>query len=428
MYKSLETMVTEAYDITKDYCESRKWDLWEADVRVYKKFLEENYPEKYKDLDFVQYRMPVPQKVCDFTESLSREENAVIRAGFVAERLNSVKLRDPECPIVGAPSFDAKDFESKECHWGDHPVHSIGGKRGDGGHIQPDWEKLLKLGLCGILNEIDECEKINSNKSYFYQTSRTAVKGVISYIKRCENLCREKGFPKEAQVCRNLQTQAPKTFHEAVQLMFFMHIAFWHGEDDYWLCYGRFDSLLIDFYNNDIKNGILTREEALSLITYYFISLATTVNPHNGMSLLIGGKDRKGNFVYNEVSRLVLESRQKYHIDNPAVSLAYYEGMDEDFVNNVCNSLDSGTIAFFNGDLIERGLKNLGVSEEDAHIWGTQTCEEIGLLGCSNIWSVSPIILAPVYLLELIESIKDNIYIGKIEEIKGLYKARLGFE
>ena len=80
-----------------------------------------------------------------------------------------------------------------------------------------------------------------------------------------------------AGVCRRVPEHAPRTLHEALQTYWFVHLGTitelngWDAMNP-----GHFDQHLTPFYENDLKEGILTRAEAKELMSCFFIKINKT--------------------------------------------------------------------------------------------------------------------------------------------------------
>jgi len=64
-----------------------------------------------------------------------------------------------------------------------------------------------------------------------------------------------------------------------------------------------------------------------------------------------------------------------------------------------------GGRAFFNDEVISAGLRDHGVTPEDAHHYMNSTCVEIKVVGASNMWVTAPYFNLPQGLLEVMERV-----------------------
>ena len=74
---------------------------------------------------------------------------------------------------------------------------------------------------------------------------------------------RKQELLKIAEVCRRVPANAPRTFHEAIQMYWFVHVGV-ITELNTWDSFspGRLDQHLYPFYKREVEAGTLTRDEA----------------------------------------------------------------------------------------------------------------------------------------------------------------------
>ncbi|MFX1489457.1 MAG: pyruvate formate lyase family protein, partial [Promethearchaeota archaeon] len=77
---------------------------------------------------------------------------------------------------------------------------------------------------------------------------------------------RKQELKKLAEICSNVPAHAPKTFWEALQHYWFIHLGV-ITEYNTWDAFnpGRLDQHLFPFYKNDVAKGILTKDKAIEL-------------------------------------------------------------------------------------------------------------------------------------------------------------------
>lgn len=94
-------------------------------------------------------------------------------------------------------------------------------------------------------------------------------------------------------------------------------------------CYGRFDQYMLDLYEQDIKKGILTKENALEIITHMFLmnSSCNKVRPYGHTrfsqgyplysNLVVGGLMPNGKDGTNTLSYLCIEAMHLCSLAEP---------------------------------------------------------------------------------------------------------------
>ena len=154
------------------------------------------------------------------------------------------------------------------------------------GHIVPDYGKILKLGLNGVITECRQRrKKVRAAEKTFYEAvilSLEAVKAyAAAYAKRIEETANalqsvdpyqnKKSLATVAANLRRVPAETPQTFHQAVQAVYLLHCAFhWTVEI---VPFGRLDQLLWPFLHADLGAGRITLEDAQEIVECFWIKL-----------------------------------------------------------------------------------------------------------------------------------------------------------
>lgn len=131
-----------------------------------------------------------------------------------------------------------------------------------------DYEKVLRKGLAGIVEEVDEAlEKHTEIKEKeFLSAVKKVLITLISWAYKCsdraakaaentENAEYKKNLLTLSETLKKVPENAPSSFYEAV---FTIYICFSADPDSL----GTLDRYLQPFYERDIQSGRITREEA----------------------------------------------------------------------------------------------------------------------------------------------------------------------
>jgi pyruvate-formate lyase len=274
-------------------------------------------------------------------------------------------------------------------------------------HRVVDYEKLLGQGLKGILSEIDGyLEPLNDQndpdhtKREFYQSTKDSLFAVLRLAKRfrMELLAKmkEETDPirkQELQKMADNFLRAPyepcEHFYEALQCMLFLQFCF-KCVNDYSLT-GRPDQYLYPYYKKDMEDGSLTKEFAFELIEQLYFKMNELYNRWPS-PVMVGGTDKKGNPVWNDLSYMCIEAIETTGLINPSVAVCYTEQMPDDFLSKCIDIISKGYTrpAIFNDKIVREGLMWAGVSEEDARYYIHSTCVEVTPIGNSNICVATP--------------------------------------
>jgi pyruvate-formate lyase len=292
---------------------------------------------------------------------------------------------------------------------------------GDLGHYHPDYAVMFRRGVGGTLEEIRRrrSETDAPDKVVFYDSCEIAMQAFSDFILRLAGDCdamvvsdaeRAATWQKLAGICRNIATDAPSTFHEAIQLMNLIMLAAWYAEDHGQANYGRMDQTLRAFYEADLASGAITQKDAFDLICCLYIQQNRMHWPGGAVGVIVGGLDADGNDVTNDLTYLCLMARLATHLVYPTVGVAWHEGTPGELMDFSMKMLAGGIgdPAFFNDPVISAGLRAHGVSEADSHYFMNSTCVEIKVAGMSNIWVACPYFNCPEPLLEAMRGEADG--------------------
>ncbi|OGV82668.1 MAG: hypothetical protein A3K19_32545 [Lentisphaerae bacterium RIFOXYB12_FULL_65_16] len=373
-----------------------------------------------------QPQPPIPEiRLADaraWSEHTDSEDWLVWRARRCAERLRAMPIDlEPGEGIVGKPLLrhpapdEAPALQAAEKVLATIPPYP----GGDAGHFHPDYEKLLTLGVSGIIREIQERSRrpdLTGEQRTFYEACRIVMEGLSTLIRRiadgCDAMCQRD--PNDAprwrtlsRVCRRVATERPVTFHEALQLLFAAEIALWFGEDHGLASPGRIDQTLRPFYDADLAAGRTTRQEAFELLCCLYIHMNRILWPGSAVAVMVGGRDRHGQDVTNDLTYLAMAARQATRLVYPTVGLVWHKGSPDALMNFAMRVLATGCgdPAFFNDDVISHGLRDHGASEPDSHNYVNSTCVEIKVAGASNIWVTCPYFNLPQGLLDVLNAV-----------------------
>ncbi|MBM4460216.1 MAG: hypothetical protein FJ011_21035 [Chloroflexi bacterium] len=350
------------------------------------------------------------------------EDWLIWRARWCAERLRNMPLElAPGERIVGRPRFrDPTEAEAPALAAARQTLASAPPfPGGDAGHLHPDYAKLLRVGMTGLLAEIEtrrQQSAADPEKQTFYAACRIALEGMAAYIRRVADACESAAHASQetgrdrwlemAAICRRVAAEPPATFHEAIQLLFLALVALWQGEGHYLTSPGRLDRTLRGHYETDLAAGRITPQTAFELIATLFIQVNRIMSTGLALAVMVGGRDADGRDVTNDLTYLCLAARLATGLGYPTVGLAWHRDLPSELMDFAVEMLayGRGDPAFFNDELIVAGLRDHDVCDADAANYMNSTCVEIKPVGASNIWVTAPYFNLPQGLLDVMEA------------------------
>ena len=202
---------------------------------------------------------------------------------------------------------------------------------------------------------------------------------------------------KIAEVCRWVPANAPRNFWEAIQMYWFVHLGTitelngWDAMNP-----GHFDQHLAPFFDREIAEGTLTREQAKELISCFWIKVNNHPAPpkvgitaresgtyNDFTNINIGGVKSDGSDGTSEVSYLMLEVVEELHILQPGSSVHISAKTPDQFLHAATRVIRQGHgyPSVFNPDIYILELLRQGKSLQDAREGGCSGCIEVGAFG-----------------------------------------------
>lgn len=279
------------------------------------------------------------------------------------------------------------------------------------GHITVDYERVLNQGLAGIQKHIETA--LGKQQDNLYLQSLIKVISAISTFARryadeaqklaqsCADATRRKELFKIAKICSRVPFNPANSFREALQSFWFFHLVLNLESNSYAISPGRFDQYMYPFYQKDLEQGTLSREEAQELINCLWIKFAElTVVKEGGtakasntyadfQNLNIGGLKKDGTDGVNDISYMCIEAQSELCLPQPQLSCLISTRSPREFLLKSCELARKGTgmPAFFNADELVLSLMDKGKSLEDARCGGINGCVEITGQGNDNMAS-----------------------------------------
>ncbi|MFX1412489.1 MAG: pyruvate formate lyase family protein [Promethearchaeota archaeon] len=276
------------------------------------------------------------------------------------------------------------------------------------GHLCAGYEKLLKLGYKGIIKEAETYQKqLNTNnkkfqeKFDFYEAVKIYYNAAINFSQRFSDLAfsmakreindtRKEELNLIGSMMYKFCTEAPGSFYEAVQFIWFTqniaNIIYQRSV----LALGRLDQILWPYYEKDIESGRITREFALELIEELNLKLTWNVTllptdftmvanalGQNTQTITISGMNKDRNDMTNEISYLFLEAYKNVKLFTTDLSIRIHKNTPKEFFKEALRVLSSTSgIAFYNDEIIIPALMKASYSAEDASDYALIGCVE----------------------------------------------------
>ncbi len=244
-----------------------------------------------------------------------------------------------------------------------------------------------------IENSLEELKnKISSKNNDFYMEELELINGIEIYLDRIiEKLKISKKYDVITNL-ENIKNCKAQSYTDALQRILFFNMLLWQTNHRL-NGLGRLDKILIDYYDYDIKNGLLTKEKAKELLKEFLIILhrdfkikSNVLLGDTGQIIEVGGIDINNNYLCNDLTYLFIELMEELKLPDPKVLVRASKYMPKELISESlkCILTGIGCPIFANDDVIIDKLINFGYDKEAAYNYGTSACWEPYIIGMSS--------------------------------------------
>lgn len=284
-------------------------------------------------------------------------------------------------------------------------------------HLAVDNEKILKLGMNGLIEEVRQFRTKNDvstfeglKKEQFYKATEIVLLAIQCHMASYATLAAEMAQTETraerkaeletiAENCRHVAYHAPKNFWQALQLSYFVQLMLQIESNGHSVSFGRMDQFLNSYYVADIESGKLKKGFALELLQSCWLKLLEVNKIRSGahskasagsplyQNVCIGGQklneNDKPEDAVNPLSWTILESCGQLRSTQPNLSVRYHEGLNQEFLMGCIEVIKCGfgMPAFNNDEIVIPEFIKLGVEKEDAYNYASIGCIETAVPG-----------------------------------------------
>ncbi|MBQ3556418.1 MAG: hypothetical protein IJA11_01285 [Oscillospiraceae bacterium] len=276
---------------------------------------------------------------------------------------------------------------------------------GTWGHTMFDWELIVAEGIAGLLRQTEQNlqtardEGADPNIILVFEGMLWVHRAVVLYIERYGKAARAAGHLVSAEVCEQLVKGAPRTFHEALQLILFVYTIYLAhiGTTNCCLTLGRLDNTLLSLYENDLNSGALTEELAGALIDDFSAKLSLHLgrgehqmaelqadyiftgwqrNPvyDSPAYILLGGYSNTRNHKENPLT-LLFAKHIHPELKNPIYICRYTGDRHDELWNILCEKMQqNASLILYNDETMIPAQRHIGIEEHNAINYSVYPC------------------------------------------------------
>ena len=358
----------------------------------------------YEELDTMSSRAQDPYAITEKQKKLFRDEIHPYWKGKTLREYWKAQLPEETAKIVAAGGILDNDIKM-ECTPGD---------------IVPEFrDYLFPKGVSGIRKEAEEnLAKIDLDsiedfeKQDFWKAVVISCDGFEILFKRHADAARELAAVTDdaarkaellqiAENCDWIASEPPATYHQALQMVYFIFVALYMEGNAGGYSPGRLDQFLLPFYRKDKEAGILDDEKALELLGCLWVKFGEQIWYWNEpaathyagfcafQNVCIGGITPDGVDAVNELTYLMLQATIDVQMVQPSLSVRLSRKNPEDYFRKIAELVQTGSgfPAIHNDEVGIQMLMKKGIPAHEARDWVSVGCVEANLPGKMSQWS-----------------------------------------
>jgi pyruvate formate-lyase/glycerol dehydratase family glycyl radical enzyme len=281
------------------------------------------------------------------------------------------------------------------------------------GHVQLDYETIVKKGLKAIKEEsdflasnVDMSDGDAADRLVFYKSIRIVCDAAIHYANRYSKLAKEMAEKESnpvrreellriSEVCSKVPEYPASNFWEAVQSFFFIHLIVHIESDGISISPGRFDQYIYPYLEKDLNDNYITEELAQELIDALWIKFAESLKIYEtkdayihagypqGQNLCVGGIKPDGTDGTNTLSYMCLKSQGRICLNQPNFTVRVHPLSPEEFLVKASKVVANGggMPQFINDSVFIQTFLLRGIPLREARDYAVVGCVEGSVIG-----------------------------------------------
>lgn len=283
-------------------------------------------------------------------------------------------------------------------------------------HTIPDFPKLLRLGISGIMAEIREQLNTFANdpdNTAALEAMILCLEGLAAYsrnlARRAEtearnetDPARKKELARLAEICRQVPIHPARRLDEAVNAVWITWVGLHMESTNAGLSLGRLDQWLQPYFAADMEKCLTDKEReacirhAVELIACFYMrctdhlpltpDIANWVfgGSSSDQAITLGGVTPAGEDGACDMTYIFLKVTEMLSIRDPNVNARFYPGINTDaYLKRLCevNLITTATPSLHNDKTVMASLSDFNYAIEDLRDWSATGCVEPTLSG-----------------------------------------------
>ena len=239
------------------------------------------------------------------------------------------------------------------------------------GHILPDAEAWLQLGIGGLREQVLAAQRLSNvqtpAQAAFYEAALIVLQAASEFMDRYATLAwdkaesfadetRRRELQKISEVCEWLSEYPARDFREALQTVWFLFVVLQIESNASSFSPGRFDQYILPYLEHDLASGRLTLADAQELLEHMWLKFSEVVLLRSsssaryfagfpiGFNIVLGGQLSDGRDATNILSYMCLRAQADLGLTQPNLSVRVHEYSPEDFLRTAAFVIGKGAV------------------------------------------------------------------------------------
>ncbi|MEA4907993.1 MAG: glycyl radical protein [Chloroflexi bacterium] len=282
------------------------------------------------------------------------------------------------------------------------------------GHILPDVQAWVNLGIHGLRRKVQQAAAANPGAAQqdFYRAALITLEAASTFISRYAVLAEEMAAQERdaarreellriAENCRHLASHPAATYWQALQAVWFLFVLLEIESNASSISPGRLDQYIYPYLERDLHDGSLAIELAQELLENFWMKYNEIVLLRSsesaryfagfpiGFNTVVGGQTPDGRDATNLLSYMCLRAQADLGMPQPNFAVRVYQNSPAEFLEAVAYviSLGSGMPQVFNDEVAIPGQIHRGIDPRHALDYAIVGCVELSSPGRALGWS-----------------------------------------
>ena len=281
-------------------------------------------------------------------------------------------------------------------------------------HTTIGFERVLKIGYKGLRQEVEERQKdrnldaegkdLLEGMLLCLDAAALWNKRYMDELERLIPLSNQEDALRYQTILASLKRvpeNPPTNFREAIQMLWSMY-AFQRLMGN-WSGLGRVDRMLGGYLHDDLKKGDITLDEARELVAHFWAKGTEWIGIYGGsgdaqfyQNVILGGIDKDGKEVTNELTYLILDVVEELHISDYPIAVRLGDKTPSKLYRRIAEvqRFGGGIVSVYNENVVIEALTKFGYPLEEAREYTNDGCWECIIPG-KTAFIYSPMDMVP---------------------------------